>query len=82
MSALLLLPTSSAFANYTFLGWISWYNGVGQVGSDGKVLGLYDCATKIGFDEPPKGTKIYATNLDNETRTLAILKMRNILVIN
>jgi hypothetical protein len=42
-----------------FNGNITWYNGVGKMGSDGKILTVKDCATKIGLDEPPAGTQIY-----------------------
>lgn len=35
------------------------------IGSDGKVLTKFDCATKIGFDNPPAGTLIWVKNKDN-----------------
>lgn len=59
-----LASATSAYA-FTANGKISWYDGVGKT-VNGHVLGEYDCATKIGFDNPPDGTKILATNLDNQ----------------
>ena len=53
---------------YSARGNISFYYGDGQVGYDGKVLGLNDCATKIGQDNPPAGTPIYLTNLEDQSK--------------
>lgn len=39
-------------------------------GDYGHVLQNYDCATKIGFDNPPSGTTIYAYALDDEISTI------------
>ncbi|GIM45737.1 hypothetical protein DNHGIG_12860 [Collibacillus ludicampi] len=62
--------TGTAFAEPNLAGQvvygnITYYNGEGKIGADGKVLSSYDCATKIGFDEPPAGTRIAVRNLDN-----------------
>jgi hypothetical protein len=63
--AFLIGSSIAAYAKFEAYGKISYYNGVGSIGSDGKVLEDYDCATKIGFDEPPAGTLIWAHNNDN-----------------
>lgn len=46
-------------------GWITYYNGVGLTGSDGTTLTNNDCATKMNYDRPPKGTSIQVRNLNN-----------------
>lgn len=57
--SIVLVPTLPADAK-TVYGNISWYNGVGKIGSDGKILGDWDCATKIGGDNPLPGTVLKA----------------------
>lgn len=47
---------------YTATGDVSFYSG------DGKVLRINDCATKIGQYNPPAGTPIYLTNLEDGTK--------------
>lgn len=58
----------------TIHGNISWYNGVGKVGYHGKVLGNWDCATKIGGDNPPKGTKITAKSNAKPLKQITVYK--------
>nr|WP_239549284.1 RlpA-like double-psi beta-barrel domain-containing protein [Scopulibacillus daqui] len=42
----------------TVKGNITYYYGEGKIGAHGKKLASHDCALKIGFDNPPAGTKI------------------------
>lgn len=55
-------------------GYITWYNGVGKVGADGKRLGHRDCATKMGFDVPRKGTKIRAYSKAKPKKVITVYK--------
>lgn len=55
-------------------GYITWYNGVGKVGADGKRLGHWDCATKMGFDVPRKGTKIRAYSKAKPKKAITVYK--------
>ncbi|MEF2968307.1 hypothetical protein V3851_20955 [Paenibacillus sp. M1] len=68
MFALAFYPSNNTYA-LSAHGKISWYNGVGKTVDYGNgnyhILGNYDCATKIGFDNPPNGTQILVKNLDN-----------------
>jgi hypothetical protein len=65
ITVMLLISATSANATFAANGWISYYYGVGTV-VNGHTLGDYDCATKIGFDNPISGTQILAVNLDNQ----------------
>ncbi|MDA1477082.1 septal ring lytic transglycosylase RlpA family protein [Bacillus changyiensis] len=55
-------------------GYITWYNGVGKRGADGKRLGHWDCATKMGFDVPRKGTKIRAYSKAKPKKVITVYK--------
>ncbi len=46
-------------------GWVTWYDGVGKKGSDGKVLTNDDCATKMAYDIPSPSTPVRVRNLNN-----------------
>ncbi|PPA85107.1 hypothetical protein C4A75_10110 [Brevibacillus laterosporus] len=47
-------------------GWVSWYDGMGEKGADGKVLKEKHCATKMKYDRPAYNTKIKVRNLKND----------------
>lgn len=50
---------NSADSFYDAFGLVTWYEGIGEVGSDRTTLTEKDCATKIGVDVPPAGTAIH-----------------------
>jgi hypothetical protein len=60
------LPDNSATLSGTKaeFGNISYFNDVS--GDNGHILTNFDCATKIGLDNPPSGTTIYAFDSDHE----------------
>lgn len=47
---------------------------MGKVGADGKRLGHWDCATKMGFDVPRKGTKIRAYSKAKPKKVITVYK--------
>jgi len=47
-------------------GWVTWYDGVGKVGADGKILTNENCATKMSIDNPPYNSEIRVRNLSND----------------
>ncbi|CAM5391119.1 hypothetical protein [Bacillus safensis FO-36b] [Bacillus safensis subsp. safensis] len=55
-------------------GNITWYNGVGKKGADGKKLGHWDAATKMGFDVPKKGTKLRVTTKAKPHKVITVYK--------
>lgn len=55
----LFAPVAAHATYYTATGRISWYDGEGKVGYDGKVLISRDCATHMKYDNPGGGTIIY-----------------------
>ncbi|WP_071460896.1 hypothetical protein [Bacillus massilinigeriensis] len=66
MLGLFLSSLSVASAATVRNGKISYYDGVGRVGSDGKVLTKWDCAVGSNYRYTiTKGTPIYTTNLSN-----------------
>ncbi|KXZ17354.1 hypothetical protein AXI59_18170 [Bacillus nakamurai] len=71
--AAMISPSLSADAK-TVTGNITWYNGVGKVGYHGKILEEWDCATKIGGDNPPQGTKIIAKSNAKPSYQITVYK--------
>ncbi|MBU8726158.1 MULTISPECIES: RlpA-like double-psi beta-barrel domain-containing protein [Bacillus] len=55
-------------------GNITWYNGVGKKGADGKRLGHWDAATKMGFDVPKKGTKLRVRTKAKPHKVITVYK--------
>lgn len=51
-----------------FEGNLTWFTDA--TGDNGHKLQNYDCATKIGLDNPPSGTTIYTQDLDDELSTI------------
>ncbi|QDX90951.1 hypothetical protein EEL30_00265 (plasmid) [Brevibacillus laterosporus] len=47
-------------------GWVSWYDGMGEKGSDGKKLKKDNCATKMKYDRPTFNKEIKVRNLKND----------------
>lgn len=47
-------------------GWITWYDGVGQIGDHNNILNENDCATAMSYDRPPSNTEIFVRNLEND----------------
>lgn len=58
------------YGYYATFGRITWYNAVGHIGFDQKLLTWKDCATKIGIDTPAAGTLIYVTKSSDNTKTV------------
>jgi hypothetical protein len=57
-----VFPMKANAAFYSAKGNISFYDGEGKKGSDGKIIDVEDCATKQNVDNPKGGTAIYVTN--------------------
>lgn len=56
------MPTAAHATYYSAAGYISWYNGEGKVGYNGKILTSRDCATDEERDNPDGGTIIYVND--------------------
>lgn len=66
MLGLILSSLSAASAATVRNGKISFYDGVGGIGSDGKELTKWDCAVGYNYKYTiTKGTPIFTTNLSN-----------------